>query len=175
MNEQWQDIPVYTKRYQASNLGRIRSLNRSVSQSRRRGVRKVKGQILTSISTSNGYLVVFIDKRAKRIHRLVLEAFVGPCPKGQESRHLDSDRQNNCLDNLCWGTRSENAQDRLKTGYRGVQCKPVRRGDGKIFKSATEAAQAIGTSQGNVSCICRGIGKTIKGYSFEYMEEEDGK
>ena len=170
MNEHWQDIPAYPKRYQASNLGHVQSLNRSVPQSRGRGLRKVKGQLLTPVTTSNGYLVVFIDKRAKRIHRLVLETFVGPCPPGKECRHLDSDRCNNRLDNLRWGTRSENAQDRLQTGYRGVQCKRVSRNDGEVFESATEAAQAIGTSQGNVSRICRGIGKTIKGYSFEYVE-----
>lgn len=50
------------------------------------------------------------------IHRLVLEAFVGECPDGMECRHLDGDRSNNRLSNLCWGTRLENAADRDRHG-----------------------------------------------------------
>lgn len=49
--------------------------------------------------------------RTFRVHRLVLEAFVGPCPDGHECRHLDGDPSNNRLDNLCWGSRQENADD----------------------------------------------------------------
>lgn len=50
------------------------------------------------------------------VHRLVLEAFVGPCPKGMETRHLDGDGHNNRLDNLAWGTKTENASDRVEHG-----------------------------------------------------------
>ena len=45
------------------------------------------------------------------IHRLVLESFVGPCPDGMETRHLDGNRENNHFQNLCWGTHSENMKD----------------------------------------------------------------
>ena len=173
MSEQWRDIPAYQKRYQASNLGRIRSLDRFVKQSRNRGFRKIKGKVLKPQRHSTNYLVVFINKRTKRIHRLVLEAFVASCPPGQECRHLDGNRQNNKLNNLKWGTRSENAQDHLKHGYKSTQSKVVQRSDGVIFESASEAARIVGTSQGNVSRICRGGRKTIKGYSFEYIQEEN--
>lgn len=50
----------------------------------------------------------------KSVHRLVLEVFVGKCPDGQECRHLDGNSQNNSLDNLRWGTHSENIQDTIK-------------------------------------------------------------
>ena len=62
-------------------------------------------------------------KKAHRIHRLVLEAFVGPCPEGMECRHKDDDKSNNRLDNLSWGTRMENAADRIANGnqWRGEQ------------------------------------------------------
>jgi predicted XRE-type DNA-binding protein len=33
-----------------------------------------------------------------------------------ECRHLDGNPENNRVDNLCWGTRSENAQDSMKHG-----------------------------------------------------------
>ena len=53
------------------------------------------------------------------VHRLVLEAFVGPCSDGKQCRHLDSDPRNNRLDNLCWGTPAENQADRFTAGTDG--------------------------------------------------------
>ena len=56
------------------------------------------------------------------IHRLVLEAFVGPCPDGQEGRHLDGDPTNNALSNLAYGTWADNHDDKERHGRvpRGV-------------------------------------------------------
>jgi hypothetical protein len=50
------------------------------------------------------------------LHRLVLEAFVGAPPVGQEARHLDGDRTNNAASNLAWGSRSENMRDKERHG-----------------------------------------------------------
>lgn len=50
------------------------------------------------------------------VHRLVLEAFVGPCPPKHQTRHMDGDVFNNNLANLAWGTIAENAADRALHG-----------------------------------------------------------
>lgn len=50
------------------------------------------------------------------VHRLVLEAFVGPCPEGKEGTHDDGDPSNNRLGNLAWKTPKENAADRKRHG-----------------------------------------------------------
>ena len=42
---------------------------------------------------------------------------------------------------------------------------------GETFVSASEAARALGLSQGNVSAVARGERKHSKGYHFEYIEE----
>jgi hypothetical protein len=55
-------------------------------------------------------------RRQVLVHTLVLEAFVGPCPRGLECRHLNDDPSDNRLENLCWGTRLENAEDRWRNG-----------------------------------------------------------
>lgn len=57
-------------------------------------------------------------------HTLLLEAFVGPCPKGMECRHLDGNRKNNILSNLQWGTRKEQCLDKVRhgTAVRGRCC-----------------------------------------------------
>jgi HNH endonuclease len=50
------------------------------------------------------------------VHRLVLEAFVGPCPPESECRHIDGNPANNHLSNLAWGTRKENYADSVRHG-----------------------------------------------------------
>lgn len=52
----------------------------------------------------------------KYVHRLLLETFVGPCPKGMECRHLNGDAEDNRIINLVWGTRVENTQDQIRHG-----------------------------------------------------------
>lgn len=70
---------------------------------------------------SNGsYRQVCLQKSGElrwiTIHRLVLEAFVGPCPEGMECCHDDGCPTNNRLGNLNWGTRKKNAEDRIRHG-----------------------------------------------------------
>ena len=71
---------------------------------------------------SSGYLRVALTSPSKKVcrflvHRLVLEAFVGPCPQGMQCRHFpDRDTANNRLENLAWGTKEENQDDKNKHG-----------------------------------------------------------
>jgi hypothetical protein len=56
-------------------------------------------------------------QRPVTVHRLVLEAFVGPCQPGMVCRHFpDPNRKNNALANLSWGTHAENCADRNTHG-----------------------------------------------------------
>lgn len=50
------------------------------------------------------------------VHRLIAEAFHGPCPEGMQCRHLDGNPSNNLPDNLRWGTATENQRDRVTHG-----------------------------------------------------------
>ena len=74
-----------------------------------------------------GHLSVLMSREKKEyqrlVHRLVLEAFAGPCPEGMQCRHLDGNPGNNSLENLKWGTPKENSEDTLRHGTisRGVQ------------------------------------------------------
>jgi hypothetical protein len=66
---------------------------------------------------SSGYIgITMAGRRRRLVHRLVLEAFVGPCPEGMLTRHLDGDPANNHLDNLRWGTPAENFADSVRHG-----------------------------------------------------------
>jgi hypothetical protein len=50
------------------------------------------------------------------VHVLILETFVGPCPKGLEGCHRDGDGANNRLDNLRWDTHQANVMDAVRHG-----------------------------------------------------------
>ena len=51
------------------------------------------------------------NQRKMPVHQVVLLAFVGPVPAGQEVRHKDGDPSNCCLGTLEYGTRSQNIGD----------------------------------------------------------------
>lgn len=73
--------------------------------------RKKKG-----ILNSNNYIKIQLRNGGKiytkAVHRLVLETFVGKSPKDMECRHLNGIRNDNRLENLKWGTKKENEEDK---------------------------------------------------------------
>lgn len=116
--EEWRDIPGYEGRYQASSLGRIRSLDRRVNICRG-ATRLMKGRVLKAAGSKyNPHLTVVLGHgcNGSLVHRLIASAFLGPCPEGQEVRHLDGNPLNNHIANLAYGTRTENILDVLRIG-----------------------------------------------------------
>jgi len=77
-------------------------------------------RFLKPTTGTDGYLQITLCEAGRqkncKIHRLVLEAFVGPCPINQECRHLNGNPADNRLENLKWGTCSENIADAIKHG-----------------------------------------------------------
>lgn len=65
---------------------------------------------------NEGYKQVTLAHKQYSVHRLILEAFVGPCPPTLEACHGDNDRSNNAITNLRWDTRKANTEDRLRAG-----------------------------------------------------------
>lgn len=127
-NEGWLPVPGYESYYEVSSLGRVRSLPRTIYKNYKDGPRAtyLKGVVLASSLTTSGYRCVGLSLRGRvrtwPVHKLVLEAFVGPAPQHCECRHLNGDKLDNKVSNLSWGTKQENAkdQDRHGTRRRGV-------------------------------------------------------
>lgn len=118
-SERWRAVPGWEGKYEVSDHGNVRSVERTVI--RRDGKPyPVKGRVFSIRLGSAGYPQVLLrDKEKKRQahnHVLVLEAFVGPRPKGHQACHWDDDKTNNHLSNLRWGTPSENAKDSIRNG-----------------------------------------------------------
>lgn len=125
--EEWRPIPGYESIYEVSSHGRVRSLPREWYQAAPQGsgtVRRITpGRVLSPEISRTGYCraqLTIARRTVKKfhIHRLVLEAFIGPCPPGHVVCHWDGDPSNNCLSNLRYGTRAENERDKIRHGRR---------------------------------------------------------
>lgn len=116
--EEWRAIPGFPH-YEVSSFGRVRSLPRPVPVGAHGGQRITPARILRQWpSTTGGYPVVALGKRDQRkVHQLVLLAFVGPQPEGLVSRHLNDDRTDNRVSNLAYGTQTENNLDSIRNGH----------------------------------------------------------
>lgn len=105
MSERWRKIPGWP--YQASSLGRVRSLPRQMA-----GAGEYGGQVLTPAPDRDGYLRVTLTdgRRRKRfgVHTLVALAWHGP----PEVLHGPGGQQDNTPGNLRWGSRRDNERDK---------------------------------------------------------------
>lgn len=118
--EEWRPVVGWEARYEVSNQGRVRRIEYQVPLKNGK-FRTFPERILKSRdqSCSRHQVVELLygkEKKTSLVHRLVLEAFVGPCPPKQEACHHDDDPKNNSLENLRWGTRSENRMDMVRNG-----------------------------------------------------------
>lgn len=113
--ERWKDVLRFEGFYRVSDKGRIKSVTRSVF-GKNGSRRKVVGRIKRPNKMKDGRLMVQLwknnESEAFYVHRLVLEAFIGPCPEGMECCHFPDPDQTNChLNNLRWDTSKANKKD----------------------------------------------------------------
>ena len=115
--ERWLPVPGFEGYYEVSDHGRVRSVTRRIHLYGGRTPIS-PGRVLKP-DTSHWHRVKLSKDgqvTRKSVHRLVLEAFVGPCPEGMECCHWDDDHTNNHLSNLRWDTRSANRLDAVRNG-----------------------------------------------------------
>lgn len=98
--------------------------------------RRVRGCV-----TAHGYVQISLqrDGRACRVqlHRLVLEAFHGPCPGGMQACHNNGVKTDNRAENLRWDTPSANQYDRER--HWGAANPGVRRRRAKLTRRDVRA------------------------------------
>jgi len=124
MKEIWKDIPGFEGKYQASTIGRIRSLDRIITVNRNGNTYDSlkKGKILSIWTrehyTSKGYFVkrVRIKNKDWIVSNLIALTFIDNPLNKKEVNHIDSDPTNNNVNNLEWCSRSENIIHSYKHG-----------------------------------------------------------
>ncbi len=141
--EVWKDIKGYEGYYQVSDHGRIKSLYRKIIRSD--GVIRTIPEKMRSLG-KKGHQIVNLRRSGKEeiplVHRLVLEAFVGPCPPGMECCHNDGNPQNNWIGNLRWDTHINNMRDKIKHGTSKGRIEHIKGEDSKWAKLTEEQARA---------------------------------
>lgn len=105
-DENWLPVVDYEDLYLVSDFGRISRFGKILKPGRGCGRNRHRLICLSRNGRS----------KTMRVHRLVLTAFVGPCPKGMQGLHWDDDAHNNHLSNLYWGTPGQNMQDKVRNG-----------------------------------------------------------
>lgn len=114
-SERWLPVPGYEGFYEVSDQGSVRSV-RHMTRAGWRG-----GRLLKPFPDSDGYLRVNLSRHGtvaglRPVHGLVLLAFIGPMPAGQQVRHGPGGKVDNRLANLCYGTPLEQSEDKRRDG-----------------------------------------------------------
>lgn len=133
-------------------------------------------KLLRPYRDTDGYLRISAKKTSYGVHRLVAEAFLGPCPDGHEVAHKDHNRANPRLDNLEYLTHDANVKATAAAGrsMRGefhvsanmaeatalailARYEPGRAGKGLYQPNSAKAlAREFGVSARSVHCLVRG-------------------
>jgi hypothetical protein len=117
--EVWKSIPGFAN-YKASNLGRVKSRTRKVWNGKVFFIKP--GKVLSPKIRKDGRIEYKLEgNKMKFAHQLVLLAFDGEPKENQEARHYQTnDMSDNRLINLRYGTKKQNARDRIRHGTHQV-------------------------------------------------------
>lgn len=183
--EHWKSIRGHEGRYQVSNKGRVKSLQRVIVRAKT-GELPVKEKMLKPISQSTGYLTVNLygEKGMEQhsIHRLVARHFLEKPPGKDTVNHIDGIKINNTSENLEWCTVREN---NIHAFTIGLSSPPKTSGPGAVhacFKghvlaihiktgevvrmAGSAEMKKLGFHDGCVSECISGKRKSHRGYMF---------
>ena len=171
MSELWRPVPDWPD-YEVSNLGRVRSIDRTVAyidQWGRPNKQFIKGRILALRLKDKTYFTVSLHKGLKThtrfVHRLVVEAFIGPIPKGMCVLHGPNGSLDNRASELRIGTHKQNSADKFRDGTAkwGAEIPTAKLTDDDIpaIRADTRSSSAIaadyGVTRQNIDFIKRRI------------------
>ena len=184
--EEWRDIKGFEGYYQISNMGRVKSVERTVWDSR--GYYKtISEKILKPYAGGDGYLQLNLSKDGKvekpLVHRLVATAFLENSEGYKEINHKDENKQNNCVDNLEWCSRSYNNRYNDKAKKAGKKTaeklsKPVysiNKESGLItyWESAKVASRQTGIASSNICACLKGRQKSCGNHYWFYADDDN--
>lgn len=182
MKEIWKDIPDYECLYQASNFGRIRSLNRIDNCNKPR-----IGKILKFFKSKNGYFQVWLSKNGKAhiflVHKLIAKTFLENPHNYLYINHIDGNKSNNNVDNLEWCTQSHNVNESYRLGLQKKQygkdnchSKKINQYDLnnnfiKTWNSFMDIERYYGFNHSNLQKVCVGKYRYAYGYIWRYADK----
>lgn len=179
--EVWKPIKSFQGKYEISNMGRVASVDRILSNGRHQ-----RGRILKTRIDKYGYEVVNLRDGDKVfnlfVHRLVATHFLPNWDRLPQVNHRDENKTNNKVINLEWcdGFYNQNygtiniRRSKSLTNEK-VKSKPVSQFslDGTLIKTYPSIAEAKRqTGIGNISKCCRGSSRysTSGGFKWKYVQ-----
>lgn len=168
LTEIWKDVQGFEGRYQVSNMGRVRGLDRWTLDER---PHFVKGMMLKpSLNKGKGYLRVSLSDGHRKykhyeVHRLVALHFVPGYKEGLVVNHKNEIKTDNRAENLEWCTFQYNLNYSDVSAWKR---KPVYQYDLdgnfiKKFKCGNQAEQELGFS------IVHAIYYSKRGYAHGFF------
>ena len=157
--EIWKDIPGFEGKYQISTFGRVSS---------------IKNHIILKQRTNNcGYSVVSLynqygERKHLFVHRLVAQSFIPNPDNLPQVNHLDEDKSNCRVTNLCWVSSSQNltyGSQKLQRSVPVMACD--KHGNIILYFDSLQEATKKGFSQSGISNCASGRTKTYKGYIWK--------
>lgn len=171
MELQWKPIKNYERLYYVSNTGLVKNIK--------------KNKLLKPIITDSGYLKVSLwdndkkERKYKRIHRLVADAFLNNKKGLKEVNHKDENKKNNNVNNLEWCTHEQNIKHSLISGKIPTTKVKQYTKDGKFIAEFSSASEAELVTKIPRSHICKvALGrygfKTAGGFIWKKAVESEG-
>ena len=158
MEEKWRPC-VDVANYEVSSEGRIRNSK--------------TGKILKTQVNEQGYETVSVNRKTKRVHKLVADTFIEGDHDGLDVSHVDRNRLNNRVNNLEYRKRSDIIKQTYEEGreqlhrMKAVRCVET----GEEYRSIKECSEAIGISRNSISrCVNNRFLHTRDGKHFEPVE-----
>ena len=175
MEEIWKSIEGYYGLYEVSNLGRVRSLKRTVWHpitgwtERAYKIRKLR-------TDKNGYVLINLCKngniKTHKIHRLVATAFLENKKNEPTVNHINEIKSDNRSCNLEWCSfLHNNKHGSRKELYKKMRKKVGQYKNGKLIKiwDSGKSTEKDGFCGHNVCACARGVVRSHKGYQWKYI------
>lgn len=197
--EVWKDITIYggifINKYQVSNLGRVRSLERNYYTHNKKGTELkvvIKERILRWGIDKMGYAHVRLHARVNGklvvkccyVHRLVLQSFNVPNPHCYRCcHHIDEHKLNNKLSNLCYVSHKMNSNaGSCQKRKAEAKKRPIAQYtlDGTLvrtFDSIKQVNDELGYNSSQIIKVAKhkkGC-HTSRGYKWEYISKKNEK
>jgi hypothetical protein len=169
--EIWKNIPGFEGEYQASNLGKIKSLTRKYSvlaNGKYPCEKTIIGRVLKK-RVSQGRSKVALKGKNYSTHRLVAITFLENPNNYPQINHIDGNPLNNVVENLEWCNRSMNIKhaykNKLIVAPKGEKShlSKLKEKDVKLIRlirpyySTVELAKRFNINQRTISAICNRI------------------
>lgn len=167
MEEIWKEIKGFNN-YKVSNFGRVISIRTN--------------KILKPTDNGRGYLRFLLlgddnNTHTVYIHRIIAEAFI-PNPDNKPCiDHINTNKQDNRIENIRWVTYKENTNNELtiervrNSGKKNRKkiCSIDEDGNKVVYSSAIEAKIKLNSSCTSINNCLRGRSKTCNGLRWMYL------